>query len=123
MMQAYQVRSLLYEFGVAAPKGFRALKAKLGPVLAHPTGSPVPELVRAELLNQLEGLSSLSARIEELEHRIGGWQRRETECARPFSTADDLARLARVLLNDGRLPRSKGAANSCRAAGVEQRNG
>lgn len=47
-MQAYQVRSLLYEFGVVAPKGFRALKEKLGPVLADPSGCPVPELARVE---------------------------------------------------------------------------
>ncbi len=81
-MQAYQVRSLLYEFGVVAPKGFRALKEKLGPVLADPTGCPVPELARVELLSQLEGLRSLSTRIDELERRIGGWQRRESECER-----------------------------------------
>lgn len=81
-MQAYQVRSLLYEFGVVAPKGFRALKEKVGSALASPTGCPVPELVRVELLSQLEGLRSLSARIDELERRIGGWQRREAECER-----------------------------------------
>jgi len=42
-MQAYQVRSLLYEFGVVAPKGFRALRAKFGPMLADPSGCPVPK--------------------------------------------------------------------------------
>jgi len=81
-MQAYQVRSLLYEFGVIAPKGFRALKTKAGGVLADPTGCPVPELARVELLSQLEGLQSLTARIEALERRIGSWQRREVECER-----------------------------------------
>jgi hypothetical protein len=79
-MQAYQVRSLLYEFGVVAPTGFAALKAKIGAVLADPTGCPVPELVRVELLSQLEGLSSLSTHIDDLERRIGGWQRREADC-------------------------------------------
>jgi transposase len=81
-MQAYQVRSLLYEFGVVAPKGFRALTATIGPLLAEPTRGPVPELVRIELLSQLEGLRTLSARIDELERRIASWQRRETECQR-----------------------------------------
>src|SRR5947208_16714101 len=81
-MQAYQVRSLLYEFGVIAPKGFRALKTKAGGVLADPTGCPVPELARVELLSQLEGLQSLTARIEALERRVGSWQRREAECER-----------------------------------------
>ena len=81
-MQAYQVRSLLYEFGVVAPNGFRALKAKVGTALADPKDCPVPELVRVELLSQLEGLNNLSGRIDELERRIGGWQRREAECER-----------------------------------------
>jgi transposase len=54
-MQAYQVRSLTYEFGVVAPKGRRAVLAQVGPVLADPMRCPVPELVRGELLRQLEG--------------------------------------------------------------------
>jgi transposase len=81
-MQAYQVRSLLYEFGIVAPKGFRALAVKASPVLTDATSSAVPELLRSELLRQLEGLRVLSVRIEELERRIGGWQRREAECER-----------------------------------------
>lgn len=81
-MQAYQVRSLLYEFGVVAPQGFRALKEKAGSVLGDPRGCAVPELARVELLNQLEGLQSLTMRIDALERRIGSWQRREAECER-----------------------------------------
>lgn len=54
-MQAFQVRSLLYEFGVVAPKGHRALREKAGPVLADQSRCPVPELTREELLKQLEG--------------------------------------------------------------------
>lgn len=81
-MQAYQVRSLLYEFGVVAPKGFRALREKAGPVLADAVGCPVPELLRAELLSQLQGLESLTERIDALERRIGSWQRRDAECER-----------------------------------------
>ena len=80
-MQSFQVRSLLYEFGVVAPKGFRALADKAGPVLSE-SSCAIPELLRGELLRQLEGLRTLSARIEELERRIGGWQRRESECER-----------------------------------------
>jgi transposase len=81
-MQGYQVRSLTYEFGVVAPKGWRALLAQVAPLLADPTRCPVPELVRVELLNQLEGLRGLTARIDELERRIAAWQRREGECQR-----------------------------------------
>jgi transposase len=82
MMQSHQVRGLLYEFGVVAPKGWRALLAQAGPVLADETCCPVPELVRRELMTQLEGLRTLTTRISELERQIGSWQRRESECQR-----------------------------------------
>ena len=81
-MQAHQVRGLLYEFGVVVPKGWRALLAQAGPILADETRCPVPELVRRELLTQLDGLRALTTRIGELERQIGSWQRRETECQR-----------------------------------------
>jgi transposase len=81
-MQAHQVRGLLYEFGVVVPKGWRALLAQAGPVLADETRCPVPELARRELLTQLDGLRALTTRIIELERQIGSWQRRETECQR-----------------------------------------
>jgi len=81
-MQALQVRGLLYEFGVMAPQGSRALLAQAGPILADQTRCPVPELVRRELLGQLDGLHALTTRIAELERQIGSWQRRESECQR-----------------------------------------
>jgi transposase len=79
-MQANQVRGLLYEFGVVVPKSWRALLAQAGPILADESACPVPGLVRAELLRQLEGLRALTSRISELERQIGSWQRRESEC-------------------------------------------
>lgn len=81
-MQAHQVRGLLYEFGVVVPKGWRALLAQAGPILADETRCPVPELVRRELMTQLNGLRALTTRITELERQIGSWQRRESECQR-----------------------------------------
>jgi transposase len=81
-MQAHQVRGLLYEFGVVVPKGWRALLVQAGPVLADETRCPIPELVRRELLTQLEGLRTLTGRIAELDRQIGSWQRRESECQR-----------------------------------------
>lgn len=81
-MQAHQVRGLLYEFGVVVPKGWRALLAQAGPILADATGCAVPQLVRRELHAQLDGLRTLTARIAELERQIGSWQRRESECQR-----------------------------------------
>jgi len=49
-------------------------------VLANEALGLVPELVRRELVAQVEGLRGLRARIHELERQIGSWQRRETEC-------------------------------------------
>jgi transposase len=65
-MQSHQVRGLLYEFGAVVPKGWRALLAQAGPVLADEVHCPVPALLRSELLRQLEGLRTLNARIAEL---------------------------------------------------------
>ena len=81
-MQAHQVRGLLYEFGVVVPQGWRVLLTQAGPILAEATRCPAPELVRCELLRQLDGLRTLTTRIAELERQIGGWQRRESECQR-----------------------------------------
>jgi transposase len=81
-MQANQVRGLLYEFGIAVPKGWRALLVQAVPLLADETRGVVPELVRRELMTQLEGLRTLTARLEELGRQIGSWQRRESECQR-----------------------------------------
>ena len=81
-MQAHQVRGLLYEFGAVVPKGWRALLVQAGPLLAEETRCPVPELLRRELLTQLEGLRTLTERIAQLERQIGSWQRREAECQR-----------------------------------------
>lgn len=81
-MQAHQIRGLLYEFGVVIPIGWRALLAQAGPLLAEPRGCPVPELLRGELLIQLEGLRAQTARIAELDKQLASWQRQEGECQR-----------------------------------------
>lgn len=81
-MQAHQVRSLIYEFGLIVPKGWRALLAQAGPLLSDETHCEVPELVRRELMRQLDGLRTLTARITDLERQIASWQRQEVECQR-----------------------------------------
>jgi transposase len=81
-MQAHQIRGLLYEFGVVMPIGHRALLAQAGPLLAQPSGCPVPELLRGELLAQLAGLRTQTARIAELDKQLASWQRQEGECQR-----------------------------------------
>jgi transposase len=72
-MQALQVRGLLYEFGVVVPQGWRMLLAQAGPILADETRCAAPELVRRELLRQLDGIRTLTTRIAELERQIGSW--------------------------------------------------
>jgi len=81
-MQAHQIRGLLYEFGVVMPISHRALLAQAGPLLAQPSGCPVPELLRGELLIQLEGLRTQTARIAALDKQLASWQRQEGECQR-----------------------------------------
>jgi transposase len=81
-MQAHQVRSLVYEFGVTAPQGWRALLSQIAPLLADEERCPVPALLRAALIEQLAGLRVLAERIEALERQIANWQRCETECQR-----------------------------------------
>ena len=49
-------------------------------MLGQPDGCPVPELLRMDLLSQLEGLQSLTERIAALERRIASWHRREGDC-------------------------------------------
>jgi transposase len=72
-MQANQIRSLLYEFGVVVPLGWRAL---LKSVPEHLTvGGPVPTLLHNELIEQLEALRTATARIDALEKQLAGWQR------------------------------------------------
>lgn len=79
-MQAHQVRSLLYEFGIVVPLGWRTLLREAGVRLGD--AGEVPELLRSELQRQLEGVRALTERIQEVERQLSGWQRRESECAR-----------------------------------------
>jgi transposase len=81
-MQANQIRGLLYEFGIVVPKSWRALLTKAGPILSDETQCPVPEMMRRELITQLESMRAMTARITDLERLIEGWQRREVECQR-----------------------------------------
>jgi transposase len=81
-MQAQQIRSLLYEFGVTVPRGWRSLLVQASGPLTPESEAAVPELLRGELLRQLEGLRSLNSRIAEVDRRLGCWQRRESECER-----------------------------------------
>jgi len=75
--QANQIRSLLYEFGVVVPLGWRSL-LKAVPQLTD----EAPTLLRTELLEQLAALRTATARIDALEKQLASWQRSESECQR-----------------------------------------
>jgi transposase len=80
-MQANQVRGLLYEFGIVVPRSWRALLLHAVPILAD-SRSEVPELIRGELQQQLEGLRELTRRIEQLERSIGTYRQHDPQCRR-----------------------------------------
>jgi transposase len=81
-MQANQVRGLLYEFGVVLPKSWRALLKQAGPILTDSSRDEVPELIRGELQQQLQGLRELTQRIEQLERSIGSYRAQDEQCRR-----------------------------------------
>jgi transposase len=129
-MQAPQIRSLLYEFGIALPKSWRVLLLQAGPVLADPTRNEIPQLLRAELLSQLESLRSLTSRIHQLEQAIASYRGRLEDCRRieaipgigrlSFHSAHrDDWRCPHVPLGarDGRLPGSGSSPVGHRRAG------
>jgi transposase len=80
--QANQIRGLLYEFGVVVPLGWRTLLKAATEQLTEPAACPVPELLRGELLEQLQALRDATARIVALEKQLTSWQRTEPECQR-----------------------------------------
>jgi len=81
-MQANQVRGLLYEFGVVVPKSWRALLAQAAPILADASRGEIPDLIRGELQQQLQGLRDLTGRIEQLERSIGAYRAQDEQCRR-----------------------------------------
>src|SRR5580658_10635269 len=137
-MQANQVRGLLYEFGVVVPRSWRALLAQAGPILAEDTRCEVPELIRGELQQQLEGLRELTRRIEQLERSIGTYRQQDEQCRRieaipgvgPLSSTAVLATIgdARTFRSGrqfaaflGLVPRHSGTGGRVRLLGISKR--
>jgi transposase len=73
-MQMNQLRGLLYEFGVALPKGREAGLAELRKRSAE-LEETVPAIVRQAIAGQLERLQRLEGDIAELERSIAVWHR------------------------------------------------
>ena len=137
-MQANQARGLLYEFGVVVPRSWRALLLQAGPILADSSRKEVPELIRGELQQQLEGLRALTRRIEQLERSIGSYRQQDEQCRRieaipgvgPLSSTAVLASVgdARMFRSGrqfaaflGLVPRQSGTGGRVRLLGISKR--
>ncbi len=137
-MQANQVRGLLYEFGIAVPRSWRALLMQAGPILADESRREVPELIRGELQQQLQGLRELTRRIEQLERSIGTYRQQDELCRRieaipgvgPLSSTAVLATVgdARMFRSGrqfaaflGLVPRQSGTGGRVKLLGMSKR--
>ena len=137
-MQANQVRGVLYEFGVVVAVSWRALLKQAVAVLADSSRGEVPELIRAELLQQVHGLRELTDRIEQLERTIGTYRKQEEQCQRieaipgvgPLSSTAVLAAIgdARTFRSGrefaaflGLVPRQSGTGGWVRLLGISKR--
>jgi transposase len=138
MMQAVQVRSLMYEFGLIVPKGWRALLLQAGPILSDASRSEIPPLLRGELLGQLEALRTLTDRILKLERAIAGYRGRLEDCRR-IEAIPGIGRLSATALiatigdartfRSGRelaaflglVPRQSGTGGRVRLLGISKR--
>ncbi len=78
-MQIYQLRSLLYEFGVTLRTGRQAGLAELQDRMADIEGR-VPGLLMDVLREQLSRVHSLDEQISILEKRIAAWPKQEANC-------------------------------------------
>lgn len=137
-MQALQIRSLLYEFGVVLPKSWRALLLQAGPYLTDETRTGIPQLLRTELLRQLEALRLLTERIKQLELALASYRGRLEECRR-LEAIPGIGRLSATALiatigeartfRSGRemaaflglVPRQSGSGGRVRLLGISKR--
>ena len=136
-LQANQVRGLLYEFGVVVPKSWRALLAQAAPILADTSRAEIPDLIRGELQQQLQGLRELTGRIE-LERSIGAYRAQDEQCRRieaipgvgPLSSTAIVASVGdeRTFCSGrefaaflGRVPRQSGTGGRVKLLGISKR--
>lgn len=72
--QANQIRGLLGEFGIVAPKGLAKLRVKIPEVLED-AGNDLPAPMRALLARLRDHLEALETQAHELEAQIQAWHR------------------------------------------------
>jgi transposase len=95
-MQVNQLRGLLYEFGFTFRSGRRAGLAEMRTRLAelHDT---LPDILVEGLRDQLTRIDDLQRDIEQLEKRIGAWQKQESAC-RAISEVPGIGKLTATAL-------------------------
>jgi len=137
-MQANQIRGVLYEFGVVVPKSWRALLAQAGPILADTSRVEIPDLIRCELQQQLQGVRELTGRIEQLQRSIGAYRAQDERCRRieaipgvgPLSSTAIVASVgdARTFRSGrefaaflGLVPRQSGTGGRVKLLGISKR--
>lgn len=81
-MLVNQLHGVMGEYGMALPKGWKAMLKQAAAVLNETQSSLIPELLRPALLEQVEQVCALSKQIKALERQIGAWQRRAEDCQR-----------------------------------------
>lgn len=78
-MQVNQLRGLLYEFGVTFRSGRLAGLAEMRARTAELEGA-LPAMLVDGLRDQLQRIDGLEQDIDQLEQRIGAWQKQEAAC-------------------------------------------
>jgi transposase len=95
-MQVNQLRGFLYEFGVTFRAGRLAGLAEVRERMAE-LEDTLPGAIIHNLQDQLRRINSLEEDIEQLEKRIGAWQKQEVAC-RAISEVPGIGRLTATAL-------------------------
>lgn len=81
-MQVNQLRGLLYEFGASFRAGRVAALTEIRSRMVEPEEA-LPGALMCGLQDQLKRIEGLQTEIDQLEHRIGDWQKQGKRPANP----------------------------------------
>jgi len=95
-MQVNQLRGLLYEFGATFRSGRQAGLAEMRARMAE-LEQALPAMLFAGLRDQLQRIDGLEQDIDQLEKRIGAWQKQEAAC-RAVAQVPGIGRLTATAL-------------------------
>lgn len=136
-MQINQLRGLLYEFGVTFRAGRLAGLAEIRARMVE-LEEALPGTLLSSLQDQLKRIDALQSDIEELEKRIGAWNKQEAAC-RAIAEVPGIGRLTATALvatmgqarafNSGRefaaflglVPRQSGTGGKVRLGSISKR--